>query len=284
MLLMSQGMLSDEHGQQVIDFLIAHQRSDGGFATFRSEELLQTDTRIRIPSFEGWCSSHNSVTAAAIKALTTLGISWHSTTITRALDFLRRRQNEDGLWSDYWWQGPYYSTYHATDVLLQSPAGLSDSELDRICQIIVERQDPAGFWTCREDNSPCSFSTGLAINTLLLSPSMNFREAIKAGVEWLNTAQRDDGAWTSPPILQIPVPNVLVPDPINVNREPEVNFVFSTSTAYSALYNYSRWQTVDRNERAYKGSPQAVNRQHSIQPPAFVPAPNAETPRQRPLS
>lgn len=235
MLLAMRRALSEEASQQTMAFLLAHQGRDGGFSTFNDEEALKADGRIQLDSFAGWCSSHNSVTAASLQALIALGVSPIDTTIARGVDFLGQRQGADGLWSDYWWQTPLYPTYHACVALYLGAPREHPSIMDRVSRSVRALQNPRGFWHCGDQKEACAFSTAHAIKTLLLTPIDVDDEAFRAGVAWLLAFQTEDGAWTSPPILQIPRPDEMNPDSLQVNRESEVEFVFSTATVYSAL-------------------------------------------------
>jgi squalene-hopene/tetraprenyl-beta-curcumene cyclase len=229
--------------------LLEHQNADGGFSTFNNEEAMKADERFKVPSFSGWCNSHNSVTAIATRALTALGISWHDQRVRNAINFLLTRQQENGLWNDYWWQGPFYTTYLATHVLSSDPIQDQQSHVQRAFDAIAASQFSAGFWTCREDNAPCGFSTALAVKSLLSTNSPQYDEVIFKGIEWLLENQNEQGFWVSPPILQIPRPDVLIPDPIDVNREQEAHFVFTTGTVYSTLLASRDWVCAAKNAR-----------------------------------
>lgn len=236
LLLAEQQRLTPSISNRAREFLLAHHRPDGGFCTFNDEAALKADGRIQLESFAGWCSSHNSVTAIAIRALRSLGSHPQDETLQSAIGFLRERQDEQGLWSDYWWRGPYYPTYHATASIHQDPTRRSQAELLRIGRAVCDRQASSGYWSCRAPDEPCSFSTAHALSTLLFTQEQDFLRPAAAGVEWLLNAQRDDGAWTSPPILLIPRPNEIVPDPRKVNEESEAEFVFTTSSVFAALH------------------------------------------------
>lgn len=92
-------------------FLERHLRPNGGVATYmiwrRLPEFPAIDLS-RMPGYEGYCSAHTCVTAAAA-ALEGFG--------ERTQDFLRTTQRLDGSWKGYWWCDDEYTTALAAEAL-----------------------------------------------------------------------------------------------------------------------------------------------------------------------
>lgn len=76
-----------------VAFLRAHQKADGGFATFTRSD--------------GWGISHPCVTPVAALALLRVAPDWQAGSVLR---YGEAQRGVDGMWPAYWWPGPFYAT------------------------------------------------------------------------------------------------------------------------------------------------------------------------------
>ena len=153
--------------------LLAHQRADGGFATYT-----------RTWSHGAWTISHPEITAAAILAL--VGDHWDAAdALSRAIAYLRQVRRPDGLWPSYWWTSPLY----ATEVALAA-SGSADSACTR------QRTARA----VREMAAPTCFELALQVLCLV---HLGDHEGASACAAALSANQSADGSWPSGPVLRL---------------------------------------------------------------------------------
>lgn len=197
-------------------FLDSHQNSDGGFGTYREENIRQY---YRIPSgmsVAGWCSSTPDVTASALLV---------NPFNNKAINYLVNTQNQDGFWRSYWWNSDVYATAHSIATL---PV-----------EIYGERVFKAQDWLADEGNiSEAAFYIALSINTLSKNPK--YKEIVKKRVKKLLDLQLEDGSWNTVPILRFPHPSNINPweDQIRWREDSrDQNRIFTTSTCIRALHN-----------------------------------------------
>jgi hypothetical protein len=79
--------------ERVLDFLAAHRRPDGGYATYTGPG--------------GWGDSHPCVTPVVALALRGTGRRVGAQTVA----YIRTSRLDDGTWPSYWWRGSHYATY-----------------------------------------------------------------------------------------------------------------------------------------------------------------------------
>lgn len=194
--------------RRAADFLCRHQLHDGGIATYRNTLRLRLVMRAFKVGFGGWTQSHTCVTAAAIKALQRLDDRHYAVNIRRGTDYLQRSVDKStGLWSGYWWQGPYYPS--AMALPLVSEVQQDKQLLETLIQNIKSLQLASGAWG--------SGGTGSVFMTaLVLSMFEDLNEGnlpcVEKAWQWLFQSQNHDGSWPSSPIMRIPAPDECHPE------------------------------------------------------------------------
>lgn len=195
-------------------FLLAHQNGDGGFGTYREENIRQY---YRIPkemSVEGWCSSTPDVTASALLVLPSN---------ERARDYLVNTQKKNGSWKSYWWNSDVYATVHAIEAL-------SSGNYDKR---ILHAQE----WLACESNIP-EAAFYIALSLISLSKNPKYNEVVRKRTNKLFELQADDGSWNTIPILRFPLPSNTNPweDQSRWREDSkDQNRIFTTSTCIKAL-------------------------------------------------
>lgn len=219
-------------------FLAGHLLADGSLVTYARSGPIRHFTRLnRSISFEGWCSSHTCVTAAAASLERFQG---HE----QVLACLRRIQAIDGSWPAYWWADRAYSTGLAAQGMAKSRDPSDQSCLRRAVtwaanQILTGGSGyPSGLLGSAFATSYC-----LTILTCSSNPE-SVRLPIARAVDALIDGQRADGSWLPSAALRIPPPNV--PDPDSYSNwqkggrgggsiQLDRNAVFTTASVLRAL-------------------------------------------------
>ncbi len=222
---------------------------DGGFKTYIDVNSIRQYTGLsKNTDFSGWCSSHICVTALAVESLTKLGYKADSPIIKKSLDFLLSHQSKEGVWEAYWWEGVFYSTFHATKALLLNSYKYLHPFTKKTAQYLIEMQSPNGSWKSSSSQAEDPFSTALAIGTLLEIFGKSSDE-IDKGIVWLLNNQLKDGSWISLPKLRIPSPNEKEPwkgegkkenIPLYGSIYRDINRIFTTATVLLTLILYQK--------------------------------------------
>jgi hypothetical protein len=140
------------------EFLLAHLRPDGGFATYNPVEQRKL-TPADIP---GWSASETSVTCSALLALNATGYD-DPRIIRAACDFVATRCTESG-WPSYWWRGTAYGTWLAVCALTEVGDGRYAAELEAVRLYILGTRTSDCRWG--DDDVTSAFDTALAIRSL----------------------------------------------------------------------------------------------------------------------
>jgi hypothetical protein len=216
-------------------FLVRHERTDGGVATYAEDTEIRAFTGLpaTIP-FTGWCASHVCVTAAAAE-LREYG---------QLLPFLRARQEPTGGWRAYWWADPEYAAALAVAALVASDDPDDRARVSRACEWAADRMDRpplAGI----ADEPASAFVTAWCLEIFTLADdAARWRDARANAVSRLLEQQRPDGSWEPSARMRVPHPDTADPDlcddwevggRIDGALIVDDNAVFTTATVLHAL-------------------------------------------------
>ncbi len=220
--------------------LTQYQQPDGGFSTYLERALG--------PEAAGYTCSHVEVTAAVIEVLLMAGFPAGDKVIRKGLEFIKQRQEPDGLWEAYWWDGQMYSTFHCLLAMQKSGCIPSSESRDRLVERILSMQGEGGSWGDATLGKNESFETALAIKILLLlDSSLAASSEVKQGVVSLLNYQKADGGFNSAPMMR--VPEIGEKEPWRIKEwkldlavgfgiiARDQNRLFTTATVLSALAN-----------------------------------------------
>jgi squalene-hopene/tetraprenyl-beta-curcumene cyclase len=190
--------------RRAIDWLLAMQSKDGGWAAFDADNNWQFLNGVPF-------ADHNAmldpccadITGRTLEALGAHGLPQEHSAIRRGVEWLVRNQEQDGSWYGRWGVAYIYGTCFALRGL--AAAGESDREayILRAGEWLRAIQNADGGWgeSCASyDNGaftpgPSTPSqTAWAILGLLAGGDTESRSVI-AGIEYLLRTQRSDGAW-----------------------------------------------------------------------------------------
>lgn len=233
--------------ERAAQFLMKLQdRKRGGFKTYGYSLSLRFLMRSFRVSIMGWCSPHIDVTAAAVVALVSFGLSVTSDKLEKARNFLERNIRKDGLWQAYWWRGPYYGTA-MTISALGVFRNVFPLDLGNTRKSLIALQLGDGSWDHLKNGKGSAFSTALALLTLFHLDPLNSVDSITRGLNWLLEYQNSDGSWESVPIMQIPHPYDTQPSEKDHWREDglgsgviirDQHRLFTSATVLRTLYEY----------------------------------------------
>jgi squalene-hopene/tetraprenyl-beta-curcumene cyclase len=189
-------------------YIRRHKVAKRGFATYSADDRI--DHYIARQA-NGWCAPHPCVTAVAVQALVTAGEPPSSSYVEDSLRYLKERRSRSGLWQSYWWAGRSYCTFQALKAF--AVAGRRAGHGKELADTLLTQQKADGSWDHAADIAGPGnvFETAFAALALLLLGEAKTRAPVIKAVAWLVDAQREDGSWSSVPILRIPPPHVRDP-------------------------------------------------------------------------
>jgi squalene-hopene/tetraprenyl-beta-curcumene cyclase len=190
--------------RRAIDWLLAMQSKDGGWAAFDADNNWQFLNGVPFADHNAMLDpACADVTGRTLEALCAHGLPREHSAIRRGVEWLVRNQEQDGSWYGRWGVAYIYGTCFALRGL--AAAGESDREayILRAGEWLRSIQNADGGWgeSCASyDNGaftpgPSTPSqTAWAILGLLAGGDTESRSVI-AGVEYLLRTQRPDGVW-----------------------------------------------------------------------------------------
>jgi hypothetical protein len=203
-------------------FIIDHQWSSGGFATYQHEARTSL-TRADQP---GWFEPELSVTSSAVLALNASGFA-QQLRLQKACRFIAACRDR-GRWTSYWWQGFSYATFLATRALCSAGEGVYDDLLTSTQRTVLGQRRSDGGWTDGGDSSE-GFATSLAVRTLMLGPRPASIDVVNSSITLLVDLQQASGAW--PATAKMVAPGAAE----NGDLELRDNEVVTTACVVSAL-------------------------------------------------
>jgi hypothetical protein len=237
--------ISIEHRKSFLSF----QQPDGGFSTYRDEEVLRKRLSLE-DNYEtsGWLSSHVCVSAVSAYILYHQQDSVEQ--FKKLIYYLITNQFADGCWKSYWWSSDVYATSWA--VISLSQAGIYQENAMRGKDWLANNQHQEGYWLDDIKKEHSCFFTALALQGLMTGSSRSitkYEDCIFKGIFWLLAQQTLDGSWPSSRILAIPAPNVKKRDDVmhwrksslgvNVIVDDHVR-IFTTATVINTLDMFKR--------------------------------------------
>ncbi|MES9898561.1 MAG: prenyltransferase/squalene oxidase repeat-containing protein [Sedimenticola sp.] len=188
---------------QGLKFLDQHFAIDhSGYGTFRLDVVRKILSSNDATCHIGWTNPHLDVTLNALQAILKSKRSGYSSYI---LDTFNQALLADSAWEAYWWTTNTVCISKAADILSSIHHQKLRALLLKECMRLVDCVTESGGWSTDISSSECSFTTALAIRSLLAFPQ-RFDMNIESGVDYLLNCQLSDGSWSSGPILAIPPP------------------------------------------------------------------------------
>ena len=188
-----------------IDWLIAMQCAGGGWGAFDKDNDKKILTKIPFCDFgEALDPPSVDVTGHVVEAFAKLGMSKHHPSMVRALDYIRREQEEDGPWFGRWGVNYLYGTGAALPALAAIGEDMNQDYIGRACDWLISRQQENGGWgeSCASyieadaagHGVATASQTAWALLALLAVRREQDREAIERGTMFL-VQRQEDGSW-----------------------------------------------------------------------------------------
>jgi squalene-hopene/tetraprenyl-beta-curcumene cyclase len=193
--------------RRAIDWLIAMQAADGGWAAFDVDNNWPILTHVPFADHNAMLDpTCPDITGRVLEAMALHGLTPDHPSLKRGVEYLVRTQEADGSWFGRWGVNYIYGTYLALRGL--RAAGESDREVHvlRAGEWLRSIQNADGGW----GESPESYAHGAYVNAPstpsqtawallgLLASGDDRSDSLDRAAEFLIRSQRPDGTWDEP--------------------------------------------------------------------------------------
>ncbi|MHC4197604.1 MAG: squalene--hopene cyclase [Planctomycetota bacterium] len=186
-------------------WLLGMQCSDGGWAAFDKDNNKEFLNHIPFADFGSILDpSTSDVTGRCLDWFGRVGFDVTHGSVTRAVAFLKKNQEEDGSWFGRWGNNYIYGTWSALVGLASVDEDMEMGYVHKAVAWLKSVQQPNGGWgeRCTSYHDPSCKGKGLttpshtawALMGLLAAGEVESPEVGK-GVRYLIDTQKDDGTW-----------------------------------------------------------------------------------------
>jgi squalene-hopene/tetraprenyl-beta-curcumene cyclase len=198
----------DESIRLGVDWLIGMQSSSGGWGAFDKDNTKQILTKIPFCDFgEALDPPSVDVTAHIVEAFGKLGYEGDHPAMARALDWLKKEQEEDGSWFGRWGVNYVYGTGAALPAFEAIGETMDQPFVHRACDWLISKQYADGGWgeSCGSYMDPAlkgrgtttASQTAWALMGLVAAHREKDKDAIAKGLAFLIERQKE-GTWEEP--------------------------------------------------------------------------------------
>ena len=190
--------------RRAIDWLLAMQSKDGGWAAFDVDNNWQFLSSVPFADHNAMLDpACPDITGRVLEALAACGVRRDHAAVRRGVAFLERTQEADGSWYGRWGVDYVYGTFLALRGLEAAGESNREAHVLRAGEWLRSIQNADGGWgeSCASyarntfvaaDSSPSQ--TAWAVLGLLASGDTT-SSSIRNGIEYLTRTQRADGGW-----------------------------------------------------------------------------------------
>jgi squalene-hopene/tetraprenyl-beta-curcumene cyclase len=204
--------------RRALDWLLAMQNSDGGWAAFDRDINNEVLTKVPFADHNAMLDpSCPDITARVLQALSHYGFTYGREPVRRAIGFILRTQESSGAWFGRWGVNYLYGTWQVLVGLAAVGFDMNGPAVRRAVRWLKGVQNLDGGWgeTCGSYDDPAMAGQGLstpsqtawAIMGLLAAGEVNTPE-VRAGVDYLLRTQQTNGNWTEEPFTGTGFPRV----------------------------------------------------------------------------
>lgn len=186
-------------------WMVAMQCKNGGWAAFDADNTRSWAAQIPFSDF-GWVVDPptEDVTGHVLESFGIFGYDEAWSVIQRGIRFLRKTQQPDGSWMGRWGVNYIYGTGAVLPGLAAVGQDMREPWVARALDFLTGAQNEDGGWgeSCasyeddswrgRGDSTPSQTAWALLG---LIAGGMAGSEAVRRGVSYLQSIQRDDGGW-----------------------------------------------------------------------------------------
>jgi squalene-hopene/tetraprenyl-beta-curcumene cyclase len=199
------GSIDPPTRQRALDWVLAMQSRNGGWAAFDKDNTSHLPALLRFSDFGEMIDPPSAdVTGHVLEMLGAFGYERGNRAVRRGLRYLYEQQEKEGSWFGRWGVNHVYGVGAVLPALSAVGEPLDSLSVRRAVRWLEDRQNRDGGWgeTCasyvdihargRGESTPSQ--TGWALLGLVAAGRAD-SPAAHGGVRWLLDRQRSDGAW-----------------------------------------------------------------------------------------
>jgi squalene-hopene/tetraprenyl-beta-curcumene cyclase len=203
---------------RAINWLLAMQNSDGGWAAFDRDINREVFTKVPFADHNAMLDpSCPDITARVLEALGHYGYQVSQPLVDRAIAFIEKTQKPDGCWDGRWGVNYIYGTWQVLVGLKQIGYDMSLPTVRKAVAWLKSVQQVNGPWgeSCRSYDDPAWAGKGEATASQtawallgLMAAGEEDSSEVQAGIDWLLETQKGDGSWHEEPFTGTGFPKV----------------------------------------------------------------------------
>ncbi len=191
--------------QRALDWLLAMQSKDGGWAAFDVDNNWEILTHVPFADHNAMLDpTCADITGRTLEALAANGLDRGYPACRRAVDYLTRTQLSDGSWYGRWGVAYIYGTCFALRGLRAMREDTAEPHMRRAGEWLRSIQNPDGGWgeSCASyDNDIYTAAESTPSQTAwalmgLIASGDTTSSSVRNGVEYLARTQAADGSWS----------------------------------------------------------------------------------------
>ncbi len=190
--------------KRAIDWLIAMQSSDGGWAAFDVDNNWEFLNHVPFADHNAMLDpTCADITGRTLEGLAANGLDRNHPACKRAIDYLVRTQESDGSWYGRWGVAYIYGTCFALRGLKAMNEDDHEPYIQRANEWLRSIQNPDGGWgeSCASyDNALYTAAESTPSQTAwalmgLMAGGDNYSSSVRQGIDYLLETQAEDGTW-----------------------------------------------------------------------------------------
>jgi squalene-hopene/tetraprenyl-beta-curcumene cyclase len=200
-----QRFLRPENFQRAVGWVLGMQGKDGGWGAFDVDNNVEVLNQIPFGDLEAMIDpSTPDITGRVLELLGCIDYPPSSKAVRRALKFLKKTQEKDGLWWGRWGVNYIYGTWSVFTGLASVREDMTKPYLRKAVATLKRYQNPDGGWgeccesyanrSLRMHGKSTASQTAWLVMALIAAGEGASREAIN-GIEFLLRGQASDGTW-----------------------------------------------------------------------------------------
>ena len=201
-----------------VQFLLAFQNSDGGWAAFDKTESRPILEAIPFADHNAMQDpSCPDITGRVLESLGHNGFTVNDRLVRRAIRFIRSQQDASGAWWGRWGVNFIYGTWQVLAGIQSVDADMNADYIQKAAQWLrsVQKSDGSFGETCGSYDDPglkgqgesTASQTAWGVMGLMAAAGANDLD-VKRGIDWLIATQAEHGGWDEEPFTGTGFPKV----------------------------------------------------------------------------